>query len=339
MNNSIPEVFTDKINRILNSDRLYIDSKEYTTIEGATLEIERIRNHPLYEARITVQEKDNSPLLIVDEFAEIVCCDTPVSDWFYVDSYTINVFGVTNYIRKKFNGLSEFLGYMNTVIFYQLPEGTYFAANSNGKIVIRTNNVLYANIFQGLTINNILQSWLEIECAGGDLELYITSSLPFKYAFDNGDGVMTMTSGVTSATVFGSYVIPQYCYVFCDDSETFDFTSSTFGVIQSVKGQLPASCISFYSPSIAIGAIRSNLFETCKGALSEINLRDGFITSINVNQVIIWLYEAYLKGALNLSGIGIEIDNQSPTAPPAPDSGVQMMIGSLRNAGFNVTTD
>jgi len=339
MGHDFPEYMLDKIDRIFNHDYLAIDGREYTAIDGAKLEIDRVKNRPLYNAKIAVREKDNSPLVIVDEYPEIICCDAPTARRFYVDSYTVNAFGITNPIRKHFAGVDEFLGYLNTVLFVNMPEGTYFALNVNNEIVIRTNNVLYSMVFAGLTINDILQGWVACEVADGDFDLIITATT-FNYAFDAGDMVMTMTAGTTSATVGASYTDPTMVYVFMDDADQLDFTGSTAATIRTIDGQLPASCTEVNLTSLSIQRVLGNMFDRCAGSLDAIRLAGNLLTPLNVNQVIMWAYEAYELGAFFLPGAtGLIINSQTPSAPPATDSGIRLFMQRLRSAGCPVTTD
>lgn len=339
MGNDFPEYMLDKIDRIFNHDYLAIDGREYTAIEGAKLDIDRVKNKPLYSAKIAVREKDNVPALIVYEYPEIVCCDAPTSRRFYIDSYTVNAFGITNPIEKHFAGVDEFLGYLNTVVFVDMPEGTYFATSSQGKIVIHTNNLAYSMILAGLTINNILQGWIACEVADGDFDLEITATA-FNYAFDAGDMVMTMTAGVTSATVGASYTDPTMVYVFMDDADQLDFTGSTVATIRTIDGQLPASCTEVNLTSLSVQRVLGNIFDRCAGSLDAIRLGGNLLTALNVNQCIMWAYEAYELGAFFLPGAtGLIINTQTPSAPPAADSGIRLFMQRLRSAGCPVTTD
>lgn len=339
MGNDFPEYMLDKIDRIFNHDYLAIDGREYTAIDGAKLDIDRVKNRPLYNAKIAVREKDNSPALIVYEYPEIVCCDAPTARRFYVDSYTVNIFGITNPIRKHFAGIDEFLGYLNTVVFVDIHEGTYFAVNSQGKIVIHTNSVLYSYIFDGLTINDILQGWIACEVADYDLEILV-SATSFKYAFDSGDMVMTMSVGTTSATVGASYTTHQTAYLFVDDCDSFDFSATVTGTIQNIDGQLPASCSEINLTNMYIQRVKDNMFDRCEGSLSAIRLGGNLLTGLNLNQCVMWCYVAYELGALNLVGAtGILLDGQVPTTSLAADSGIKLFIQRLRSAAFPVTHD
>lgn len=339
MEGNLPDYRIDKISRMFDCDSVYIDSKMYTATDGGKLEIERIKNSPLSGVRLQVQEMDNDPALYVPNLPEIVCCTAPTSRRFYVDSYTVPTFGATPTIRKHFNGIASFMSYLNTVIFSGFPQGTFFAINGNNEIVIQSNDDLYYAIFEGMTINNILQGWVACDVTAGlDFELDMIGT-SFNYAVDYGAGAaITMVNG-TNPNITNTPASNTTIYVFMADCTLITLIDSDIYCITAIDGQLPASIETFETTGLGIKEVSGDMFDRCIGDLDEVFFDGNKLGVHTVNRIIMNLVDSLQRGGLQTGGVGLDISGQSPSAVPSITAGIGTLISLLNAAGFAVNHD
>lgn len=337
---SLPDYEIDKLSRQFDCDTVIIDGTQYTATEGGKMEIEPVKNSPLKNIKIQVQESNNIVTKVVSSFPEIIFCDAPNTRRFYVDSYTFPAIPVTNPIEKHFEGVNQFLGYLNNTLLKGFPEDTYFTVNARNQIVLITANSTYYALYEGGTFNDILPYWISMDMnIDAALEFDASSASSFDYSFDNGDGVMALGSG-TSTTQAESYTNNLTAYFFMSDCESLDFGSTTYQSIKSIDGDLPTSLEFLSLSSQQIEGVKNDMFTHCVGGLQYIYLGANALDSNTINRLIMNLYDAKKRGGFNATAT-VELDSQLPSGSPPmfEDSGIASMINYIKANGITLSTD
>ena len=337
----VPDYELDKISRIFDCDTKYFDGIRYEVAEGVKLEINREKNSPLSECSMQIQEAENAVSLVQQNLPEIICCDAPLTRRFYVNSYTIPSFAVTNDLEKHFEGINSFLGYLNNVLF-TLIEGSYFTVNAHNKIVLICGDSTTYAIYEDMTFNDILPYWMSFDLnAGASLEIDTTNSSAIDYAFDNGNGTaMAMLNSasftVSSTTTTGTAT----AYLFLEDAESIDLAPTVYGSLRAVDGDLPPSLQFLGLSSQEMSEVKGNMFMFCNGSLQNVFLDGNAFDTNMINVIIMWFFDAYNNGAFDTTSI-VDIDTQIPFGSPplTSDSGLLSMINFLKANGVTLTTD
>jgi hypothetical protein len=97
-------------------DNLMVNGLYITRLEGAKFEVDRTEKHPLKTLSINVREKINDQSIEVTDYFPFSFGKVPDTEWFYVVSVE-NDAPLTSNIKKQFNGLANFLDYLNKVYF------------------------------------------------------------------------------------------------------------------------------------------------------------------------------------------------------------------------------
>ena len=336
----VPDYELDKISRLFDCDTKYIDGVRYEVAEGVKLEIDQEKNNPLKECKIQIQEAENAVTLLKSNLIEIVCCEAPLTRRFYVNTYTIPSFAVTNNLRKHFDGINSFLGYLNNTLF-DLVEGSYFTLSANNKIVLITDDQSTYTIYVGMTFNDILPYWMEIDLAvSANLEIDVTNTVAIDYVFDDGSGGAISMSTSASFTVTTTATTEKTAYLFLENAESLDFASTVTASIKAVDGDLPRSLEYLGLSSQEIQEVKNNMFMFCLGSLTDVLLDGNAFDTNMINTLIMWFKDAYDNGAFDTASI-VDLDTQIPFGSPplTADSGLYSMMTFLRNNGVTLTTD
>lgn len=343
-NKPFPNWVLDKLERISINDTLYIENVLYTRSEGSKLEQISIDKNPLMQATLNVRPKVNDFDLYVSQYPQIILGSVPPNDWFYVTILSQTTPATSYAIGLAFNGGKNFVDYLNSVDPLNIVDynNTYFAINDNNQIVLLTNNSVKYGIYSpGLTFTAYIGYLiLDVRAVTGQTDLVVdyTGVASVNYAYVWGDGTKDVgTANSASETKVYTAGNKYTAYLFWDRIENLVLTSSD-EVIYSIGGKLPLDCISFEVNSQPLQRITNNIFSYTNGNLSAIYLNTNKIRQNNINEIILYIYDANIQGAFD-NPCTIDLSGQTPSAPPTTDAGLAYMGSVLVSDGIAITTD
>lgn len=341
-----PPYELDILNRVFLCDTLQIDNTLYTLNEGAKFEVQQADKFPLMTANIAMREKVNNQDLVIVNYEPIVMGNAPTAEWFFVKQLDQTTPGTVYPISKYFHGAINFVNYLNTSQAY---DDSHYAIDSQGRIVfITTDATKYADFQPGYTFSTPYTGHLilELETVTGQTDLVIAISnaaLSTKRAYFYGDGTAVSEGTAVSNTTTKVYAAngKYTAYLFWDLAEDVALDASDL-IIKTIAGKLPPKNIVFTALNNVITRIKNNLFDKTfysgTAYLTSVDLSGNNLQTGNVNELLMWFYEALKAGALDTPG-GADISGNTPAAPPSADAGLGLFKGNLTAAGFTVTTD
>lgn len=344
----IPDYQMDKIERMLLSDTLELDGTLYTRTEGSKLEPGRTEKHPLSTVEITVREKDNDQDVQVDELYPINFGPVPDTEWFYLKNI-VSTFPATIPVARQFHGGKNLIAYLNTVFFATYYDrDNYFSLNERNEVILTTNDPTVHLLFSNWTYTwNYLSAYVDFDIdtmsAAGDLVISSTGNqTAVDYAFFETELDTVPTTGSSTAiSITQAYAIGKQltARIFVGaNCEVMD-TSGSDPIIKVLGGIIPAACISFNAANNVINRVRNDMFAQTTGSLlTSFSLTDNKLTTGAVDRLIMWLWEH--TTAFDLGSCAVDLDSQTPAAPPTTtDPGLASMLSFVNAAGMGVTTD
>jgi hypothetical protein len=334
----IPQWYADIIERALLTDTLMIDGIAYTRAEGAKLEAKKEAGKPLNMYTIKLRERYNTATLDIVQKKSYVVGDMPQTNYFWIETMTINALGYT--IRRMFKGKRNFLDYLNAT--YLLTYG-YWAEDYNNKLVFVLNSITTSINTTTLTTANTLAYGIRFRCVGtGDFEFDVSapaSSNFYAVAYSDGTASVNKTALATtpSTTSIGtSFAINKTrdIYIFTSNAKTYGDIGTNV-TISEIDGDLPIGCTNFYSPSsLGINTIGS-IFKYMT-SLREFDLRFQKLSSSMIDSIIMNLYDARTR--LH-STCTIYLNGQTPSAPPSNTQGINLFKSTIKSLITTLTTD
>jgi len=347
-NKPVPDYQIDKMERILLSDTLWIDSRQYTRTDGSKLEVERVEKHPLVTATIAIREKENDQTTIVNALYPISFGTVPDSGAFYVHTLDSSAPGSTN-IRRWFNSPKQFVAYLNTVFFatYYNPTN-YFSVTDANEIFMTTDDSVLHAVYAALTWSFTTYPYyleMDIEATAGVVDLIIsTTSSPssVSYAFFDTtmDDVPTLGSGTTFSLTktYTAGTKDTARFFFTSPCTNLDISGSD-ALIKALGGLLSPAFESLGAGDNAIRRVKNNIFKTVTGSsILGVDLSGNNLSHGNVNSLIQWAGESL--PAFDLGGNSLELNDQTPAAPPTiSDPGLAAQLSAAVAAGVGIITD
>ncbi len=349
----IHDWFADKLNRFLSLDNLKLDGKGITRKQGATLSAKRIEGYPLSKWSIPVNEASSGNDILITSTQRINIGAVPNTDLFYIKGLYLT--SITAYFSPTFEtyfaGRQNFLDYLNGwfKLSYFPGYSGHFTIDANGDLIYQTSNEDEYTILEavGLELGGVLPYGLQVDVKpNGTIDFDIkrlTANTNLYYASVWGNGTQQNYATTTSSTLSQSKTytggIAYTAYIFCDDAEEIEFQSGTTDLL-SMYGNLPANILNFSCANNALRYIKNNIFLSCIGGISTIDLSGNRLNTFEINKIIIRMYEAMLSGAIPTTGTNTaDLSDQTPSAPPSSDTAIQSFLSHLNSNNLSVTTD
>lgn len=333
----------DLINRISLSDYWYVDGLRITRSEGSKLEIGRQEKNPLVSASINVRETINDQDLKVNELIPIVVSGFVYTEnYFYVGAIYLATSSTTIDIKLAFNNSTNFINYLNTVLFSSFYNLTsYFALNAKNELVyITDNSVTHALFLVGMDLLDFYTHYVEldIKTITGQtvLSCDITCGTSTKYALLHGDGSAVTTGSITNATLSKNYTANKSYiarWFFEPTMESMDYNNSQ-GIIYAIGGKLSPIATYFSINGNKLKYIKNNIFTDVQGTLVDTNLDVNNLSTNEINKLALYIYES-----LQAFNNTVTADQQTPLAPPTNDIGMSVILTTISNAGIIFITD
>lgn len=343
----IPDWMADKINRFLSFNTITIDGKGFARKQGATLEPKRIEGHPLSKWSVPLSESSSAHDILISTTQRINLGAIPTTDYFYIKGLYAN--SLTAYFSPAFEtyfkGQKNFLDYLNG--FYKL---SYFPGLVGQFTIDVNNDLIYSTpsdseyttlLAVDLEIAGVLSYGLKLKLSGANtLAIGIDGS--GHYALVHGDGSQvnyTSYSGATALTKTYTPKVDRDAYLFLDTCTLINESLGSSKII-SIGGNLPGDIETFNIKNNSLRFVENNLFLSCIGGISTIDLTDNNLNTNEVNKLIMYLYEALTAGSLPTSGSNTaDFSAQANSAPPSKSSGFLNFLSQLSNNNWTVTTD
>lgn len=343
-NKPIPDHFRDKLERFMGLDNLMVNGLYITRLEGAKFEVDRIEKHPLKTISINVREKINDQSIEVTDYFHFSFGKVPDTEWFYVVSIQ-NSAPLTGNIKKQFNGLANFLDYLNKVYFVSThDENNYFYANEFGEIFLKTNDPTAhsgsAYTWQFNCYTNYVE--LEYEAVNTDtITLSVTSNpttLYYALFSDVMDATPSEGNG-TNLTITHTFTGAKNdvlrCY-FGDNLHNVEVTSTA--KLKTLGGILGASLLQFELKANDLKKVKPTLLNKSNASyIGLIDLSGNKLSTGEVDKLIMMCYDH--QDAFDLGSSAVVLDSQTPTAPPTDESGLQLILEACQANGVGLQTD
>jgi hypothetical protein len=334
----IPQWYADIIERALLTDTLMIDGIAYTRAEGAKLESKKEAGKPLNMYTIKLRERYNTATLDIVQKKSYVVGDMPQTDYFWIETMTINSDSVN--VRRMFKGKRNFLDYLNAT--YLLTYG-YWAEAYNNKLVFVLNSITTSINTTTLTTANTLAYGIRFRCVGtGDFTIDLSapaSSNFYAIAYSDGSASVNKTAlavytSITTITKNFAINSVKDVFIFGSNIKTYDTTSSTIKITE-VDGDLAIGCTDLSMSSIIGTNTIGNLFKYMT-SLKYLLFNDLSLSSSMIDSIIMNLYDARTR--LH-STCTIYLNGQTPSAPPSNTQGINLFKSTIKSLITTLTTD
>ena len=321
-NKKVPEYILDQLERVMVCDTVFIDGIEYTREEGSKWEKTSQERYPLYEAKLPIRQKINDHDLNV-VINPIKFMDLPETDVFFLKEINYSIGGGTTPL-VYFTHKTRLLGYLNNIYLSSIDD-SYFSINEDNEVVLNTQSEAVYAIFNLLSPISVVLAKYHLKIKpelGGTHLISFSNSVNVTYAyFDKTDLIAYGTS--TGGTEVITFTNDFDKYLFWEDADAISFTGSS--PIRSIGGSLPPSLLSLDISALNLKEVYNNMFKTATSILS-VDLRNNTLSTHEINKIIKYIYESLANFAI---ASNVDMDLQTPTAPPTSDDAISYFISTI----------
>jgi len=338
----IPQYEADILNRVTLCDTLSIDSIFYTRDNDAKLEANKKENVPIASYSMKLRERYNDNSVYIEQYQKPLVMNTTVVGATYIYAHDMTyATSSTLQIRKVFNGYSNLIEYLNSVVRLTLSMRGLFAINENNAIVYVPGTSTEVTAFANITINEIYPYGLKFD-------IYSNGAEDFEFDYENIAGttkyvvsynnLATFTKGSFTATIntFNNTFAKGFhtVYIVVDDTNSIGNTNDNVVEVINVEGDLPPSIIGM-GVNLCKTKYIGDLFRYTSGSFSLLQVASNNITSNNIDKLIKSLYDS---PRLKFVAFTIDLSGQTPLAPPSEQI-QDVIIPLLTKGGGSLTID
>jgi hypothetical protein len=329
----VPNWVADKIDRLTLCDGLKVEGKEFTREANAQLDKKSTNVLSLYTMQI--RERYNN-LTNGYELRTHSLGDMPQTSVFWVETMFFNS---TSYdIRLTFKGKRNFLDYLNSYIKESVG---YFAESDTKKLVFISSGTLSGAWY----ISTILDYCVHLKYrTAGQITLRFDKGAigsATHYAVDYGDTKVNRTAFTSVAPTYTTITKTwtgngeREVFLFFSDAANVEKTGTNTVTPYEIGGDFPPSMKGFLYASGSIVKMRNNMFAYIT-EMTSFDINTNQLNTHEVDNILIFIYDYRSKFA---SSAVITLNGQLYVATPSSNSGMAMIISSIRSQITTLTTD